>query len=372
MATTLASGIDQRMLDRMNSPTFLVEHQVVQDASDRKLGVILDGIVFEVFVPSIAIDQILPIRVPASDLFAKGQAHRGCLDIERLIVFGDMNRPSPIEFVARYVEDFMEHLQAALFEKFVGLLGILGTLIDAECEGLEPLRGLSPSKHQMVEYQEHRAAIDPSGKEDTDGFLFTDTLEPSIAFGGQLPDVLGSDRIEIVRPSIALGLKETGVKRVRIGASDKFDLDDIVGRNHSGVRCVELIVDPHLGEFEPYVLDLLGDDQAGALGSLGQEIPHGPPDRACHSDGFSLGDADRKLTIDLGHLVGESCKNHPFCLFDVHIQENIGIGIHKVFNACNGLGVRHRLEFLAEEVMIRVLRSMWGRIYTKTKSNGTK
>jgi hypothetical protein len=59
-------------------------------------------------------------------------------------------------------------------------------------------------------------------------------------------------------------------------------------------------------------------------------------------------------------------------LFHVHIQENIGIGIHKVFNARNGLGVCHRLEFLAEEVMMRVLRSMDGRIYTKTESNGTQ
>ena len=254
--------------------------------------------------------------------------------------------------MARYVEDFMEHLQAGLFEKVIGLLGVLGTLIHAEREGLEPLRGLSPSEHQMVEYQEHRAAIDSSGKEHTDGFFVTDTLEPSIAFGGQLPDVLGSDRIEIVRPAIARGLKESCVKRVRIGASDKFNLDNIVGRDHPGIRSVELIVDPHLGEFEPDVLDLLGDDQAGALGSFGQEVPHGSPDRACHSDGFSLGYADRKLSIDLGHFLGLSGQNQLLCMFDVHIQKNIGIGIHEVFNASNGLEVCHRLEFPAEEVMM--------------------
>ena len=44
-------------------PALLVKHQVVDDAADRQLGILLDRIVLQVFVAAVAVHQELPLRV---------------------------------------------------------------------------------------------------------------------------------------------------------------------------------------------------------------------------------------------------------------------------------------------------------------------
>ena len=80
------------MFDAADTPTFLVEHQVVDHAAEGQFRVFFDGIVLQVFVPAIAVHQIFPVRITRADAAAERQAHGRALDIERLVVLEHANR----------------------------------------------------------------------------------------------------------------------------------------------------------------------------------------------------------------------------------------------------------------------------------------
>src|SRR5262249_27178710 len=54
--TAVSARIGERMLDGFDSPTLLIEHAIVDDASNRQLPILLDGIVLEILVSAIAVD----------------------------------------------------------------------------------------------------------------------------------------------------------------------------------------------------------------------------------------------------------------------------------------------------------------------------
>ena len=61
------SAICERVFDFSHSPTFMVEHWVVKNAADGKFGIFLNGVVFEVFIAAIAVDQMFPVWVAPAD-----------------------------------------------------------------------------------------------------------------------------------------------------------------------------------------------------------------------------------------------------------------------------------------------------------------
>src|ERR1051326_1244238 len=63
VGTAQSTGIGQRVFDFPNTPSFLVKHGVVDDAADGQLGILVDGIIFEILVAAVAIHQVLPIGV---------------------------------------------------------------------------------------------------------------------------------------------------------------------------------------------------------------------------------------------------------------------------------------------------------------------
>lgn len=84
-----AARVGKGVFDFADAPAFLVEHLVVDDAVDGELGVFLDGVVFEVFVAAVAVDEVAPAGVAVTDAAAEGEGHGGGFDVERLVVFGD-------------------------------------------------------------------------------------------------------------------------------------------------------------------------------------------------------------------------------------------------------------------------------------------
>jgi hypothetical protein len=167
-----------------------------------------------------------------------------------------------------------------------------------------------------------------------------------------LADIFGTDGVNIFGPSIPQGIEVSGVPRVWIRTADKFKLNDEMGGDHTRIRWMELIVESERFKFLTKLMDLLSDDQAWAVSFLGQEIPHGSTDRTRHSDRFAFGNTNCKLSIDLGNLVAIPAEHPRFGFLKAHIQENITLGVHKVFDSRNVLMVCHRLDFFEGEVKI--------------------
>ena len=109
---------------RPDAPAFLVEHQVVDDAADRELGVLLDRIVLEVLVAAVAVDEVAPVRVARADAAAEPQAHRRALDVERLVVLDHAQRLARRRDRRVAVDLLEEHRQADALEKRARLLDV--------------------------------------------------------------------------------------------------------------------------------------------------------------------------------------------------------------------------------------------------------
>ena len=69
-----STAVGQRVFDAANAPAFLVKHQIVYDAPNGQLPVFLDGIIFEVFVATVAVNEVFPIWVTSPYAAAKRRA----------------------------------------------------------------------------------------------------------------------------------------------------------------------------------------------------------------------------------------------------------------------------------------------------------
>src|ERR1044071_10350008 len=105
------------MLDFAHPPTLLVKHGIVDHAADGQFRIILDGIIFEVFVPAIAVEQVLPIWIALADGAAKAQNHRRRLDIQWFIVLDNSNRFTYIQRRQIHLHGLQKKTQAELLEK---------------------------------------------------------------------------------------------------------------------------------------------------------------------------------------------------------------------------------------------------------------
>src|SRR6185503_3844420 len=123
--SAVASAVCQRMLDRLHTPTLLVQHAVVDDASNRELAVRLDGIVLEVLVSAVAVDEQPPLRVALPDGAEQREIRRGALDVERLVVLDHRDGAQRIERRRRHLDHFAEHLELDAREELGRLIGVL-------------------------------------------------------------------------------------------------------------------------------------------------------------------------------------------------------------------------------------------------------
>ena len=64
------AAVRERVLDLSDAPAFLVKHWIVDDTADGELGILLDGIVLEIFVAAIAIEQVTPLGIAGANAAA--------------------------------------------------------------------------------------------------------------------------------------------------------------------------------------------------------------------------------------------------------------------------------------------------------------
>jgi len=55
VGAALAAGIGERVLDRVDAPAFLVEQRIVEDAADRQLRIVLDGIILHILIAAVTV-----------------------------------------------------------------------------------------------------------------------------------------------------------------------------------------------------------------------------------------------------------------------------------------------------------------------------
>ena len=110
------------MLERADAPAFLIEHLVVDDAANGQLWIFLDGIILQVFVAAVAVEEVFPVGIFFADASAESDGHRGRLDVEYLVILNNLNCLGDIDFLEAGLDWLEEHSHVQLAEKLPALL----------------------------------------------------------------------------------------------------------------------------------------------------------------------------------------------------------------------------------------------------------
>src|SRR5688572_12343816 len=121
IGTAEAAAVGERMLDASDAPPFLVKHQIVNNAANGEFRIFLDGIVLEVFVAAIAIEDVAPIGITLANAAEKCEAHGGAFDIKRFVIFDDVNNFGIHELREIGPDRFEEKFEIEFFQKIAGL-----------------------------------------------------------------------------------------------------------------------------------------------------------------------------------------------------------------------------------------------------------
>lgn len=333
-----AAGVGEGMLDATDSPAFVIQHQVVDDAADGQFRVFFDRIVLEVFVASIAVQQKMPVGIAIPDTAAQGEAHGGAFHIEGFVIFDRADGLDEIDVLWLGRDGFEEKAKAEGIEEIAGLPGI-GAVAEIEGEGLQAGRADSEAAQDMIGDEEDGTGIDATAEGDGDGFAGVDGLDPGGDFGGQGADVLTSDFVEVRRQAVSFWGKEPGIDGIWIRAADELDFDDVMGWDHAGVRGVELIGEAFALELGVEGVHAVGDDQGGAFGAFGEEVAHGTVETAGHADGFAVASQEGEGAIDGLDCVRVSGEDPGAGFLDGEVVESVQGGVEQVHDALD-IGVR--------------------------------
>src|SRR3989304_3636054 len=96
-APAQAPAVGQRVLDAVHTPPFVIQHTVVDHAANGELWVLLDRVVLEVLVATVAVGEPTPGRIASPDPSQERQAHGRALDVERLVVLDHLDRLAGVE-----------------------------------------------------------------------------------------------------------------------------------------------------------------------------------------------------------------------------------------------------------------------------------
>src|SRR5256714_2048999 len=150
-AAAITARVGERVLDRVDSPTFLIEHSIVDDAANSKLAIRLDGVVLEILVAAIAVDQQTPLRIALTNAGEEGEIRGRTFDVERLAVLDHGHRSQGIQRARRDVDDLAEHFEAGLTKEVTRLTRIVAFAVNRKGKGLETCRRLACVEQQLVQ-----------------------------------------------------------------------------------------------------------------------------------------------------------------------------------------------------------------------------
>src|SRR5688500_12566578 len=125
------------MRDATDAPSFLVEHQILNDAANGQLGAFLDGILLQGFVATIPSDHVAPSRVTRANAAIESKSHGGAFYVEWLIIFHDADGVGVIEFGKVGFDRLKEKFEAEFLQE-IARLGDVRSVAEIERERFEP------------------------------------------------------------------------------------------------------------------------------------------------------------------------------------------------------------------------------------------
>src|ERR1044071_9792986 len=147
------------MFHRADSPAFLIQEPIINDAADSQFGVLLDRIIFQVLVAPIPIDQEFPVWLPVPDATTEGQG-LGCrFQIQRFVILDNANCFGMIQTGRFSLNWFQEKLETQRCKKSFGLVQV-GSILDGESEGFQARWVQAHLQKAMISDQKNSAAID--------------------------------------------------------------------------------------------------------------------------------------------------------------------------------------------------------------------
>src|ERR1700691_4105913 len=112
------------MFDLPNAPAFLIKHLVIDYAANRQFGILFNRIILQVLVPSVAVNQVTPLRVMRPNAAAKRDSHGRGFDIQRFIVFNQTDGFVYVQVRCVGLDGFEEKAEADRIEECASLLQI--------------------------------------------------------------------------------------------------------------------------------------------------------------------------------------------------------------------------------------------------------
>jgi hypothetical protein len=114
-------------------------------------------------------------------------------------------------------------------------------------------------------------------------------------------EVAAADLVEIGRKHRAWRVEETRVRRIRIGASNQAQLEDVVSRDHPRVARMELFSESFRGKRAMQRIDAIGNEQCRPFLALGQKVTHRPIERPRQPHGDAIPGHECERTVDGAH-----------------------------------------------------------------------
>ena len=155
------------------------------------------------------------------------------------------------------------------------LPGIVAFTVHGERERLQACGGLAFVQEELVQTEQNRAAVDPSGERNSNRRRSILRRDPAAQLAVNGFDVTAAGEIQVFGQLRARRVEEAAVHGIGIGTSDQTQSRNVVRGHHSRVRRMELTFPPVARELCGDLVDALSHYQHRSIGGLRQEIPQG-------------------------------------------------------------------------------------------------
>src|SRR5439155_10570767 len=150
------------------------------------------------------------------------QVHGGALDVERLVVLDHGHGAQRIERARRNVDRLTQHLESRALQELARLASIVAVAVERQRERLETRGRLALIEQQLVEAEQHGAAVDPARERHANWGGRILGREPTAQLGVQRLNVVPADQIQIGRQRAARWIKEALVDGIGVGTANEL------------------------------------------------------------------------------------------------------------------------------------------------------
>ena len=176
----------------------------------------------------------------------------------------------------------------------------------------------------MVGEQEDRPAVHTCRESYTYGTFFGFILQPFFDLFIHRPDIQFADLFHRhIFPFVAFGGKKTLELGRRVGAAQQMDRSDVVGRRHTRIGRMELVI--HALLFQEIVngINAFGQYQQRTVCQLGDEKTQRHADGAGHADDLAFDGKKGELPVDLTDSLRVSRPDQLTGLLNAHVVNDV-------------------------------------------------